>query len=231
MRCQCKRSVARERYRRQILTHVERQFREKRWHGDRGVGKKQVIAIGWAARDDLRSQHGRGSRTVVDDDLLADRLRNLLRKRTRRNIGRTACGKPDDHADCARRKLLRTAGAWKHQCDERAYLCDDRECYFVTFHRMEYAIIGFPRRSRIIDMNKATAVVIALSAMNWVRSDLAAAQNYPNRPIRLVVAQAAGGPTDVVTRVYATKLSELLGQQLVVDNRVAARGSPARGIH
>lgn len=52
-------------------------------------------------------------------------------------------------------------------------------------------------------------------------------QAYPTKPIRMIVAQAAGGPTDVVTRIYATKLSELLGQQVVVDNRVGAGGTIA----
>lgn len=53
------------------------------------------------------------------------------------------------------------------------------------------------------------------------------AQTYPSKPIRMIVAQAAGGPTDVVTRIYATKLSEVLGQQVVVDNRVGAGGTIA----
>lgn len=50
---------------------------------------------------------------------------------------------------------------------------------------------------------------------------------FPTRPVRMLVAQAAGGPTDVVARIYAVKLSELLGQQVVVDNRPGAGGSVA----
>jgi tripartite-type tricarboxylate transporter receptor subunit TctC len=46
----------------------------------------------------------------------------------------------------------------------------------------------------------------------------------------VLVAQAAGGPTDVVTRLYASRLSELLGQQVVVDNRPGASGSIAAEI-
>jgi tripartite-type tricarboxylate transporter receptor subunit TctC len=50
------------------------------------------------------------------------------------------------------------------------------------------------------------------------------AQSYPNRPVKLIVADAAGGAPDQLARMLAEKLSPGLGQQVVVDNRAGAGG-------
>ena len=76
-------------------------------------------------------------------------------------------------------------------------------------------------------MSKARAFSIILSAVAATHAAVAAAQSYPTRPIRVVVALAAGGPTDIVIRIVAAKMTEQLGQQLVIDNRAAAGGSVA----
>ena len=59
---------------------------------------------------------------------------------------------------------------------------------------------------------------------------MADAQDWPNKPVRILVGFGAGGGTDIVTRIVADKLSEVLGQQFVVENRTGAGGTIAGGI-
>ena len=52
-----------------------------------------------------------------------------------------------------------------------------------------------------------------------------AEDNYPSKPVRIIVSFSAGGPTDIVARVMGAKMGDLLGQQFVVENRVGAGGN------
>ncbi len=53
---------------------------------------------------------------------------------------------------------------------------------------------------------------------------VALGQSYPTKPVRLIIPFAAGGANDVVTRIVAVKLPDVLGQQVVIDNRTGAGG-------
>jgi tripartite-type tricarboxylate transporter receptor subunit TctC len=54
---------------------------------------------------------------------------------------------------------------------------------------------------------------------------LAAAQQYPSRPVKLVVAYPPGGSSDLMARVFAAKLSDMWGQQVLVENKPGAAGA------
>jgi tripartite-type tricarboxylate transporter receptor subunit TctC len=59
-------------------------------------------------------------------------------------------------------------------------------------------------------------------AVLMLSTAVAAAADYPQRPVRLVVPYSAGGSTDTVARITAARLTERLGQQIVIDNRTGA---------
>ncbi len=69
--------------------------------------------------------------------------------------------------------------------------------------------------------------VVALAALICGTAVPAQAQNYPNRPVRIIVPFAAGGVADVTTRLVGEKLGEKLGQRFVIENMAGAGGIAA----
>ena len=74
-------------------------------------------------------------------------------------------------------------------------------------------------------MVKNTIFKLFLICMSGLTGDLIAAEAFPNRAITLVVPFAAGGGADIVGRLIAQKVSEGIGQQVVVENKAGAAGN------
>ena len=74
------------------------------------------------------------------------------------------------------------------------------------------------------------APAVSTAALALIAALIAApgtAQDYPTRPITLVVPYAAGGGNDVMARIVGEKMSKTLGQQIVIENRPGAGGALA----
>lgn len=74
------------------------------------------------------------------------------------------------------------------------------------------------RQSRLRSRAALCALALAAHAPLY-------AQSYPTKPVRMIIPFAPGGNTDIIGRVFAPKLGEILGQQVIVDNRGGAGGT------
>ncbi|NUS21503.1 MAG: tripartite tricarboxylate transporter substrate binding protein, partial [Mesorhizobium sp.] len=80
------------------------------------------------------------------------------------------------------------------------------------------------------DITRRTSLALALGLTATLGLGTAsAAADFPDRPITMVVPFAAGGSTDVVARIIAQKMSEDLGQQVIVQNVAGAGGNLGAG--
>ena len=75
-------------------------------------------------------------------------------------------------------------------------------------------------------VKRLAGAVAGLVAMGAVAAP-ALAQDYPTRPITMIIPFAAGGPTDVIGRIVGENMSKTLGQQIVIENVVGAGGTTA----
>jgi tripartite-type tricarboxylate transporter receptor subunit TctC len=71
----------------------------------------------------------------------------------------------------------------------------------------------------------AAKTLLCFLSLTLVPGALLAQDPYPSKPVRIIVSFAAGGPTDQVARIMSAKLTELLGQTFVVENKTGAGGN------
>lgn len=97
-------------------------------------------------------------------------------------------------------------------------------------------MVAFPWRKFMQGSEKKTDVMIGGEVMKFKSAALysaamltfvtsVVAQQYPTKPLRIIVMNTPGSGADIVTRLIAAKMSESLGQQVVVDNRAGASGN------
>ena len=82
----------------------------------------------------------------------------------------------------------------------------------------------FPRRLKMLQA-VVLKLILALAALPLLAPAEAAAQDFPSRVVRIVVAFPPGGPTDFVARLLADKLKASLGQNVIIENKAGANGA------
>src|SRR5882762_3982139 len=84
---------------------------------------------------------------------------------------------------------------------------------------------AFPKSARSRGMKmKPRSAAFAL-ALVFTGISAALAQNYPSRPVTMVVPFAAGGPVDTIARIVGTPMGKALGQTILVEDVVGASGT------
>src|SRR4051812_48439157 len=78
------------------------------------------------------------------------------------------------------------------------------------------------RKGQAMIRKRSLLLSLAASALALAAPLPASAQNYPDKPVRLIVAVAAGGPMDTMARAVAQQMQTRLGQPVIVENRPGA---------
>src|SRR5438132_11321063 len=91
-------------------------------------------------------------------------------------------------------------------------------CIDDLYRRHQHCILTISIRTRGMTAMRLARIATIASLVLAAHIAPAAAQEWPARPVTLVVPYAAGGPVDTVARIVAARLSEILGQQIIVEN-------------
>src|ERR1043165_8983755 len=78
-------------------------------------------------------------------------------------------------------------------------------------------------------MLRRTALASLAAGVAAVTARPLRAQAFPNKPINIIVPFAAGGPTDLMARIFGERMARELGQQFIIDNTTGAAGTIAVG--
>jgi tripartite-type tricarboxylate transporter receptor subunit TctC len=78
-----------------------------------------------------------------------------------------------------------------------------------------------------VSARRVACISATAAALSFTFATHAGAQDYPNRPIRMIVTQPPGGASDTMARLVSPRLTEALGQTVVIDNRPGANGNAA----
>ena len=78
-----------------------------------------------------------------------------------------------------------------------------------------------------LKLGGARTLSLCALSLSLLQAHADAAQPYPNKPIRMIVAVPPGGPADTLSRLISPKLTEAMGQAIVIDNRAGANGNIA----
>src|SRR5712671_1529420 len=111
-----------------------------------------------------------------------------------------------------------------HHCRENyIHFVSRRNGYLWLEFVPQENILRTPRRPNEKETHRRVTAVIVLWAALAV-ADRAGAQDWPTRPVSMIVPYAAGGPVDVLGRIMAQRLDEILGRPVVVENVTGAGG-------